>query len=251
MQELNLKEAAKAARLSQWAYYPKGQFKRLAVSLLGVSPHDVHFIEDEPTDTQVYVVNHGNTSWVSFRGTEIDKLKDLITDARFRLVSFPEWPGRVFEGPAISVMRVRGDIAQALPFYHNKLIICGHSLGAVEAILYSGFFSNTTVRPFCTPRPGDDEFREWYDYRHDDVWCFSRHKDPIVRVPPYSMGYRHVGRQAYFHGNNELDLHTTPWERYADGVFGDMKDYLRLGDPWKDHSVKWIANRLGEISRQE
>lgn len=248
MQKLNLEEAAKAARLSQWAYYPHNQFTRLVTDLFGELPDEVHFIEDKPTDTQFYVINHGDISWVVFRGTEIDKLKDLITDARFRLVSFSEWPGRVFEGPARSVLRVRARVESALNNNLSRLIICGHSLGAVEAILLSGLFYNPRTYAFCTPRPGNDEFRKWYDDWHDDAWCFSRHKDPVPRVPPYLMGYRHVGRQAYFHSGGRLDLNTTPWERYVDAVFGDMKEYLIMGDALADHSIEWITSHLEALA---
>lgn len=245
MQKLNLEEAAKAARLSQWAYYHHNQFTRLVTDLFGELPDEVHFIEDRTTDTQVYVINHGDVSWVAFRGTE--SIKDALIDMDFSKSHHSTWSGKVHDGFAGAFISVWGRIIKATN-EQSRLIITGHSLGAALAILASPCINSDSITyAFCPPRVGDSEFAD-YTERYSNIFCFTRHKDPVARVPPYWIGYRHVGQQCYFHSDGRFDLHATPWERYVDAVFGDMKEYLIMGDALADHSIEWIADRLEELS---
>ena len=121
-----------------------------------------------------------------------------------------------------------------------------YSLGAALAILGSSQLGPETVTyAFCSPRVGDHMFADHMDH-NQYIIRFTRHKDPVPRVPPYTAGYRHCGTDVYIDSHGKINEGLPFWRVMADVAFGDMSDYLRLGDTIEDHDIGWIADRLEE-----
>jgi hypothetical protein len=74
----------------------------------------------------------------------------------------------------------------------------------------------------------------------------TRHKDPVPRVPLFSIGYRHCGTDVYIRSNGKICVGVPFWDEISDVFFGDMKKYLKFGDTIEDHDIGWIADRLEE-----
>src|SRR5687768_2409983 len=66
-------------------------------------------LRSESTGTQGFAAYHAPDALalVAFRGTRPDAAQDLITDAKFRLIDWPESGGRVHEGFATAFRNLR------------------------------------------------------------------------------------------------------------------------------------------------
>jgi predicted lipase len=240
---INYQRAAKAARLSQIAYLDKSQFTFDAIRKYVCPQENIHFIENRQTDTQCYVINEHETTWIVFRGT--DDVRDWLTNLDYEMKIHSGWAGMVHDGFARAFISVYRDILEFI-IPSNRVVVCGHSLGAALATLGSSQFgSESECYAFCSPRVGDYHFASQMDSRAS-ITRFTRHKDPVPRVPPYTAGYRHCGTDVYIDSHGKINEGLSFWLVMADVAFGDMSDYLRLGDTIEDHDIGWIADRLEE-----
>jgi triacylglycerol lipase len=158
--------------------------------------------------TQAAVLSRGNTAIVAFRGTEPEKIKDLLRDADACLVECRHG-GREHSGFQKARHEVLGAILAHLGRLEAKTpglsVFCtGHSLGAALAI---GFAMDAAesghivagVYPFAAPRAGNREFADSYRRAglSERTWRFRNNNDIVTTIPPEPL-YHHVGQQMYF-----------------------------------------------------
>ena len=109
---------------------------------------------------------------LAFRGTQPDKLRDLMTDAKANLVSAPGG-GRAHKGFLEAFQRVEQPIRKALEDHKGAPVyITGHSLGGALALLATRYLASDSTGATYTygcPRAADDAF-------------FARVKTPVYRV---------------------------------------------------------------------
>lgn len=178
------------------------------------------------TDTQVLVCRWNNDVVVAFRGTEL-KLQDMLTDLRASLVPCTGGPGQVHHGFQSALNSVYPQIVRAISQITiagtSRLYVCGHSLGGALSMLFAGRYvrerafdgqrqpSLAEVFTYGAPRVGDADFAS--NYRKSPAgsvtFCWVANQDPVTRVAPASLRYRHaVPRQ--------LCVDNAGWVRHTD-----------------------------------
>jgi predicted lipase len=150
-----------------------------------------------------------------FRGTELDRLKDIFTDALTWKKVIPYGNARskirVHYGFLRSYKSVRETIHTIVEetIAHNNptipVITIGHSLGGALANLcaldlqyqfsegkfkhISRYVKSMTVG---SPRVGNGAFVKSYNKRVPHTYRFDGTRDIVTRLPPWLFGFRHV-----------------------------------------------------------
>lgn len=192
--------AVEAARL---AYYRAEQSAveqaRLVEALVRVGFSDATLFGDPKSGAAAFAaVRADGASLLSFRGTQPDNYRNLITDLRANLVAWPESGGLVHDGFATAVRALKPQILEwigrAKP-ERSKLILTGHSLGAAMATLAATIWPPEWLVTIGSPRVGDATFVATVVATHKVrfVDCC----DAVTEVPPEFGGYRHVGEPTY------------------------------------------------------
>jgi len=189
-----MKNISTYARLAEGAYNDE-------LTEIGMS---THFIQDEITDTQVHVLVNDKVQYVVFRGTEAS-YKDIKTDLSFKM--YYGMHKGFYEGYKSVTKRVNN-----LLEFRRPTIFIGHSLGGALAILAGSFHpsDNKMIVTFGAPRVFNDT--QAVEYNHGDIcggsdtngkltYRFENKCDPVPYLPPYSMGYRHVGKTIYLNNS--------------------------------------------------
>jgi hypothetical protein len=133
---------------------------------------------------------------VSFRGTQADDVRDLITDARF--VPVPWRKGGEAHGgfaKAAEELLAAGLEAWLRARADRDRIYAGHSLGAALAALAATVEMPRRLLTFGSPRVGDARFAATLggiDCRRYVNCC-----DVVTQLPPPFAGYRHAGTLRY------------------------------------------------------
>lgn len=135
------------------------------------------------------------TAIIAFRGTQADKMEDLVTDARFWPVGW-DGPGRVHLGfrNAFYALRQQVDAWLAGLSGRRGLVVTGHSLGAAMATLMAALRPGSTLVTFGSPRVGGRAFAKAFEGR--DVRRYVDCSDFVSRVPP-PIFYRHIAERRY------------------------------------------------------
>src|SRR4051812_4249390 len=123
----------------------------------------------EIRETQAFVASNDDMVVVSFRGTEVTKLQDMLTDAEFALVDGPF--GKVHSGFQRGLGRVWDSVLGEVKRCQRRgqsLWFTGHSLGAALAMLAAGDCIEMDkpvngVYTFGQPRVGDKIFARLFD----------------------------------------------------------------------------------------
>jgi hypothetical protein len=128
---------------------------------------------------------------VAFRGTESDRIEDLIVDLLARPRAWPDG-GQVHEGFALGLSRVQGALDAALAAAGGELLVTRHSLGAALATLVAAQRRGRRPRliTFGSPRVGDARFTSLVD--PGSVARFVNCCDVVARVPPEAFDEAHV-----------------------------------------------------------
>jgi hypothetical protein len=151
------------------------------------------------TDTQAFLVAKEDWSYavLAFRGTEVTKTKDVITDLKASMISSVD--GRVHKGFVNAYQSVEPEILKSLSKVEGvPIYITGHSLGAALATLATQHLEQNNVYrqqiaacyTFGSPRVGNTEFDK--DFK-SPVYRVINTTDIVTVVPLLAMGYIHVG----------------------------------------------------------
>ena len=209
------------------------------------------WIENKETDTQAFICEDEQHTWVSIRGTEFDNFNDWITNLN---CSFTDGPwGKVHQGFSDAVASVKAQIFSRLIrniVSGKKVIFTGHSQGAAVAEL---MFSARCYRlptqsqiciPIETPRNMSKEAGQAFGDAHgSDIFHVVNNNDIVCRVPTGLMGYGHVTgiNLNYLDEDGNLHHDISWWERFKDRVKGRVYDFGELGtDGIKDHSISEV-----------
>jgi hypothetical protein len=201
-----------------------------------------------PTDTQALVCQWNNDIVVAFRGTERN-FRDWRTDARGFLVPLHGGSGEVHNGflDAMDFIypNIMSSVSQRLQGSNCRIFVTGHSLGGALAMLFANRFVNDAhhdnvslaeVFTYGSPRVGDPDFVAAYRRSAAGNCTFQwvDKEDPVTRVAPFSLNYRHtIQRQLYVDADG--------WVRHTDidATVASGKDEGNLFD-----SVLGLIQRL-------
>ena len=156
---------------------------------------------DPKTDTQAFLVSNGEYAVLAFRGTEVSKKKDLVTDARATKVSVIE--GRVHRGFLDGYNSIREDILKSLKKVLGlPLYVTGHSLGAALATVATNYLEGEVIDgaplrdqiaacyTFGSPRVGNKQYDR--DFK-SAIYRIVNTTDIVTVIPLLAMGYLHIG----------------------------------------------------------
>lgn len=201
--------ATEAARLAyyRWDERPTER-QRLQEALARAGFDGLQCFEHEATDGQGFGALRAADGLVllAFRGTQVDRRRDLVIDARSWLVGWSldrggdaQRIGRVHAGFAATSLglweAVKPWLAQVAP-QRRRLLVCGHSLGGAIATLLALPAGADRLVSIGSPRVGDAAFVARLLAQVPDVQRFVDCCDLVARVPPPLL-FRHAGARRY------------------------------------------------------
>jgi hypothetical protein len=148
------------------------------------------------TDSQAFgTTMPDGTAIIAFRGTQVDRMGDLVSDARFWPVRW-DGPGRVHLGfrNAFYGLRAQADSWLAGLPRRGRLVLTGHSLGAAIATLMAALHPDSVLVSFGSPRVGGRAFAK--AFKGHDVHRYVDCTDAVSRIPP-AVFYRHICERRY------------------------------------------------------
>ncbi|MBC3920827.1 lipase family protein [Undibacterium sp. CY18W] len=208
------------AELSRLVYWRFEQGDQSLAALENILAHaqmgKPQLFKNADSSTQAFAVSSadGNTTYLSFRGTQADDMTDLITDIRF----FPaEWNGRgkVHSGFLAAFQSIEKELDvwfRQCPA--NTVWICGHSLGAALATLAAARYPGTRLVNFGSPCVGDAEFAASFTGR--EVARYVNCADFVTKLPPESSFYQHLQGMRYIDRNGVMPPGMSSTEMEAD-----------------------------------
>ncbi len=167
-----------------------------------------------------------NYSVIAFRGTEVDRITDILDDLTVTYATLPGM-GKVHSGFADALDDVEPQLLKILKDRSSEaplnIWITGHSLGGSIATLFTaklmlmldkGELKNVNLMGTYTvgqPRVGNNTFAKLFDTMAQKqaitVVRFRNHADPVTTVPIGLSGiggYWHVGSLAYIGGDGVI-----------------------------------------------
>lgn len=164
-------------------------------------------------DTQCFIASTNQFIVIAFRGTEVNKYKDLLTDADLALTT--GYGGKVHKGFKQAYAKVRSVVKEKLKAHNaeNKTLwLTGHSLGGALAVLAAyelkqqGYKVNG-VYTIGQPRVGNNSFSNSFDkLLKNKCFRFIDKDDKVPEIPLKEFGYSHVGQSIYIASKNRLVL---------------------------------------------
>ncbi len=235
------------SNLSHAAYYDKGKLCKNLVPILGMSTPcyyakekprlskgekaevSVIRIYDEGT-AQGFLMVWPDKAVLSFRGTESDRVEDLLADASF--FTTEEGKMNVHSGFKKSVDLLWEQIEYDLKNYTSGKPVwaTGHSLGAAMAVISGMRYPFKEVVTFGEPIVG---------YGIEDKLPANRHirvvngNDPVTKIiPKIKTQYMHSGTlKKIFDPIEGADIrYDHAIGDYSDFIVGDYSDFLVLGN---------------------
>lgn len=179
--------AAWCAEFSRLAYADFSTMLRPGLATAGFE------LVAEPFDsegTQAFLAQGPVFAVLSFRGSD-----DLVAwQTNLDVIPAP-WRGggKTHRGFAEALDLVWEDVDGALARISGPLLFTGHSQGAALATLAASLVPEAALYTYGSPRVGNGAFRAKLADRHRVAKRYVNHRDIVCRVPPASIGYRHVG----------------------------------------------------------
>jgi hypothetical protein len=157
---------------------------------------------------------------LAFRGTQPERLRDLMTNAQFFLRPWELGPGKVhagFRAAALGLWPALQSWLAGLAPRRGPLLICGHSLGGAIATLLALPAQASLLLTMGSPRVGDAAFVAGLQAcagleQIRLVGCC----DLIVEVPPRLLGFVHADGLRYIDGEGRIDAAPTAESMSAD-----------------------------------
>ncbi len=181
--------------------------------------------------TQVIVDSHDGLTAICCVGS--NERRDWAYNFDFRPVPTAEFPGQVYEGFYRAWIAAIEYLKDLIP-EGNLVLLTGHSLGAALAMLNAYHlvmcdYAVIRVLTFGGSRLGNQFFVNRYNTLLGHVTTRHVHTgDPVVLVPPYALGYRHVGGAVF----------KTPQGR-------ELPPSLGVLSQWGLSAWAWVRHRLG------
>ena len=227
------------------------------------------FLEDGRHGTQCLFVRMPKFAILAFRGTEVDRVEDVMTDLLL-LQRRPSWhddgPVRVHTGferalasnwSAIeALMAPASAAAEPVPLW-----VTGHSLGGALAVMAAERLAGAAAPvqigglfTFGQPRVGDDAYAARVDRLLGDRYYRSvNNRDAVPLVPPPTLpeftvpgtdvpaevAYEHAGRVIYFNDVEQAVVDPKSWFLVLDKIplaKSDLK--AKLAEAAGDHSMQ-------------
>lgn len=203
----------------------------------------VKWIDDKKSDTQAFVAMKGKSLYVVFRGTS--SKKDAQNDVSIDKVPFINKGDKVHIGFLSSWDAVKDVIFTNILKMkgYNKIVVCGHSLGAAVATLCAYHISHVVegvTIECCTigsPRVGNKTFKDNYDNKKIRTLRIVNNNDVVTRSP--YIGFYHVNHMLRIDREGNIKKFLVDWNR--------IWDYLKslvTGKNVKDHMTDSYMNSL-------
>lgn len=218
------------------------------------------FFSHAKSGTQGFVAGNDELILVAFRGTESGELKDWKTDAKIKKV-----PGkggghvhRGFKKALEAVSKKMSDTVRRFSDQGQPVFVTGHSLGAALAGLAVAASKTERIEiagiyTFGMPRVGNRTFAKRFGAAYGRrAFRVVNNNDIVTRLPPGTVGYRHVGSIKYLTAAGALESGQGPWKSFKKRIKGQLmgraKDFLRPGtDGLKDHGIKKYVRILKKL----
>lgn len=211
--------------------------------------------------TQAFAAGNESVIIVSFRGTEIFKVADIMSDVKltFADTGIENLPGKVHSGFKDALHEIWTDLLAILKQFQDNqqtLWFCGHSLGgalatlAVAELIGNGIAEVNGLYTIGQPRVGDSKFAKHFDLSvKGKCFRFANNNDAVPQLPLWSIlfKYTHIGNLIYFDSAGKLS-DSTPWIKMAWNRVRGLSDELgKLGfDHLNDHSQEQYLNLVAQ-----
>lgn len=213
----------------------------------------VQIFNSDPTDTQAFLAANADFAVLAFRGTEVKKKKDVLTDLRATQISAIE--GGVHKGFQAAYDSVKDEIEKSLGTLDPKLpiYITGHSLGAALATVAtqnldvgSKFRDRIAAcYTFGSPRVGNTKYDRAFKA---PIYRMVNTTDIVTVIPLLTMGYVHIGDIRYLGRTPDEFSRQIP---FFLRLFLFLAALLRLFGPWVgDHAIDEYRRKLSEITEK-
>ena len=207
------------------------------------------------TDVEFLGLSTKDQVFLVFRGTEYSgvnaSLNDIKTNIDFCWNFFDkEYPlyGEVHQGFLIAFNKSINEIVEFINKHKGKKInLIGHSLGGAFATLAAAYICHNerfrghyvnSIWTFGMPRVGDSKFKHFYD----NVLALQNRTKRIVydddaatKVPPWLIGYRHIGQEIWLDRVGKSHLKGMPWYK---SFFNKISLNALWKDARKDHDIE-------------
>ncbi len=205
----------------------------------------VKWVDDKKSDTQAFVAMKDKSIYVVFRGTS--SKKDAQNDVSIDKVPFINDGDKVHIGFLSSWNAVKDIIFKNIDKMsgYNKIVVCGHSLGAAVATLCAYNLSHVydTTIECCTigsPRVGNKTFKNNYDNRKIKTLRIVHNNDVVTHSP--FIGYHHVNYMLRIDHDGNIKKYMIDWERAWNYIKSmvtgkNVKDHMT--DSYMSSLKKW------------
>ncbi|KAG6136304.1 hypothetical protein E4U24_005356 [Claviceps purpurea] len=163
---------------------------------------------------------------LSVRGS--DSIRNYLTDIflSWHICHFTS-DCKVHVGFSKSWREIRDDVTSAVQtargrFPKYRFITVGHSLGGASALLALADFIQdgipTDLYTYGCPRVGNDHFVDWIDSQPGVRFRVTHGSDPVARLPPLWMGYRHTSPEYWLSKGGGVQDEPDVEIRVCDGI---------------------------------
>lgn len=193
---------------------------------------------------QAYLLK-GDTHVLSFRGTQVTQLSDVVADIRI-FKHKESTGGRVHVGFKTEVDKLWDLITNELQKIEGDLCVTGHSLGAAMATIAAGRLQNKvkTLITFGSPRVGNRKFVKSVQVEHFRV---QNNNDDVTKVPPYFLGFKHHGTHVYLNYEGKV-LKDKFWTIAFDLLWSRIKGW-NDDKHFKGISDHFMSNYITKLSK--
>ena len=197
---------------------------------------------------EVLIAIDKNDLWVAFRGTEPNKLNDVMADLKV-IKNTAVAGGKVHGGFQEEVDEVWGEIVKVLD-KNNQLKVSrdvyftGHSLGAAMATISATRYEPQELFTFGSPRVGGKHFIKNITCDH---FRFMNNNDIVCRIPPAWLGFRHHGTMIYF---NRFGV-KAPKPTWTDFFYGIIESWKKwtFFDGVVDHGMPNYIRAIKKLAK--